>query len=873
MSIDADRWSRLEEVFAAAAPLTGRRQARFLAHSCGGDGELRRRVEELLHADRSAEGFVEAALCAGASAVLSDDGGVPAGHRIGAYRVIRELGRGGMSSVYLAHRADHELRYQVAIKIVRRGMDTEDILRRFHSERQILASLDHPNIARFLGGGSTDDGRPYFVMEHIEASSILDYCDAARLATRQRVELFRQVCSAVHHAHRNLVVHRDLKPSNVLVTAEGMPKLLDFGIAKLLTPDLAAGAGDPTSTGLRLMTPGYASPEQIRGGPITTATDVYSLGVLLYELLTGHRPYRLGSREPAEKPSLAISRRGANVSGEASFRDRPTPEGLSRVRAASPEQLRRRLRGDLDNIVLMALRKEPERRYHSAWQLAEDLERHLSGHPVVARHDTLAYRLSKFVRRHRLGTVVGSAVATLAVAFTLALSIQSSRISSERDRATQVSAMLVDLFELVGPGEARGATITARELLDRGARKVMELDARAETAVLVETLARLYEELSLFSSAVPLYRRALDIQRQVAGEGAPEVATSLNDLGRALAQQGEYAEAEPLFRQALELRRGLYGEAHPSVGSSLNNLALVIHDLGDYRRAEPLYRQALALDRKLLGAEHPGTAVTLSNLALLLHDEGNYGEAEKLYREVLQIRRRRLAADDPRIALSLDTLGRTVHARGAHQEAEPLLRRALALRQEVLGEHSATAYSLESLGNLLRDRGRLGEAAPLLHRALQLRRSLLGEPHPDIAANLESLARLAAAQGDKAKAEELFRRAEQMYGEVLPDGHPLLARSILGLAELLAEHAECQRAEPLLRRALELRRRVLPPQNWQIAEVQSALAGCLVARGNGGEAASMVEASYQVLRADLGADHPRTRRASARREALLPTPR
>jgi serine/threonine protein kinase/tetratricopeptide (TPR) repeat protein len=410
-----ERWQQIKAVLAAALEQTPAERAAFLDQACDGDGVLRAEVESLIAYQQPGDSAgLSSATCSNGEARPFDSLAEEMGRRIGPYQIIRELGRGGMGAVYLAARADEEYRQMVAIKLVRPGLDTDFILRRFRNERQILAALDHPNIARLLDGGTTEDGLPYLVMEYVAGIPIAEYCDQHALDIKERLKLFQQVCAAVHYAHQRQVIHRDIKPSNILVTAEGGLKLLDFGIAKLLTPELAAQTLDPTLTALRLMTPAYASPEQIKGEPITAATDVYSLGVLLYELLTGHKPYRVKSQAAHEiaqavieeepiKPSTAIILTEQTQTSDGSSAMTLTPELVSKLREGSPDRLRRRLRGDLDNIILTALRKDPQRRYASVEQFSDDIRRHLEGLPIIARKDTLAYRTTKFMRRNKVG--------------------------------------------------------------------------------------------------------------------------------------------------------------------------------------------------------------------------------------------------------------------------------------------------------------------------------------------------------------------------------------------------------------------------------------------------------------------------------------
>jgi eukaryotic-like serine/threonine-protein kinase len=482
-----ERWEEIKRLFEAASELPAEERSGYLDAACAADAALRAEVKNLLLADAEAGSFIEAPAYEAATKPMG--AGEPAGRdgapqRIGAYRLLSELGRGGMGAVYLAERADDEYRRRVAIKLIRRGMDSDEILRRFRHERQILASLDHPHIARLLDGGTSADGLPYFVMEHIEGEPLTDYCDRRRLSVTARLQLFRDVCAAVHYAHQSLVVHRDLKPSNILVTNDGAVKLLDFGIAKLLfASELTPLSLRQTAPGVRLMTPEYASPEQVRGETVTTASDIYALGVILYELLTGRRPYRLTRRslheverivceQEPERPSTAISRVEAEVDGAGELHALATPESVSLTREGSPERLRRRLRGDLDNIVLRALSKEPARRYGSAEQFSEDLRRHLTGLPVIARPDTFGYRSGKFIRRHKAGVAAAAAAALMLAGFGANQTAQSARLARERDRA--VAAERVAAEQRREAERSRDAERAQREMAEANLRRAGE---------------------------------------------------------------------------------------------------------------------------------------------------------------------------------------------------------------------------------------------------------------------------------------------------------------------------------------------------------------------------------------------------------------
>jgi serine/threonine-protein kinase len=872
--MEGERWYRLESAFHAGATRPAGERTAALDQYCGDDPELRAEVEALFAADERADTFIENAVEAGAEALT---GAVDPGRRIGPYRLIRLLGRGGMCSVYLAARVDAEFRKRVAIKVVRRGMDTHDILRRFRTERQILAGLDHPNIARLFDGGTTEDGLPFFVLEAIDGLPIDAYCDQHRLSVTQRLHLFREVCSAVHDAHRNLVVHRDLKPSNLLVTSEGVPKLLDFGIAKLLKPELTEGTLASTGHLSRLMTPHYASPEQVTGGPITTASDTYSLGVLLYELLTGQRPYRVAEDEEQirhliclqepEKPSAIVGRERSTHAPSALDR-----QELAKARGVTPKQLQRILRGDLDKIILMALRQEPSRRYGSVQQLAEDIERYQAGMPVIARRVTMGYRSAKFIRRHRLGAFAVATIAGLIIALLVTLVVQSAKVRRERDRVRQSAALVSHLFEIADPGEVRGSTITARELLDRGVEGIGELDDTLDTGRVLDTLARLYEKLGLHSRAVPLRRRALRIYRQSFHAVSEPLAVAASDLARSLALNGDFAVSEPLFREALEIYRRLYSGSHPRILDGINNLGLIEHDLGDYARAEMLYDESLALQRESGETD----SFLLGNRALLHDDLGEYRAAEALYRRMLHDIEERRGRDHEESAYALDYLGMTIHARGRFDEGEALVREALAIRLRKLDDgHLDTARSRTHLGRLLTERGRLEAAETLLRRGLERRLARFGERHTDVAASLEALAAWHAARGDHDQAEGLYHRALEIYRRELPAQHPIAASTMIALGRLLSSHGGCAEAEPLLREALAIRRRRLPEGSPQIAAARAQLKRCVPARREPGKpkarspAAPDVEArrsrgAYRKVRARSKG----TRSVAPRRPAL-----
>ncbi len=756
--VTPDRWQQIKAVLEDALERQGAERAAFLDLACQGDDELRQEVESLLASEEEIGDFIETPVF---RIRLEDEEPVAAGQRIGAYRILREIGRGGMGSVYLAERADEEFEHRVALKLVRRGMDTDEILSRFRSERQILAHLDHPNIAKLFDGGSTEDGRPFFVMEYVEGRPIDESCNERKLTTRERLELFRSVCSAVHFAHQNLIVHRDLKPGNILVTAGGVPKLLDFGIAKLVDPNQEGLA--LTQVDVRPMTPEYASPEQVRGETITTASDIYSLGVLLYVLLTGRSPYRPATREPQDLARAICETeplRPSSVMGKAGDGER--------------RALRRHLAGDLDNIVLMAMQKDPNRRYASVDQLSNDISRHLEGLPVIARKDTVRYRAGKFVARHKLGVSVAALFLLLIVGFSASVTalwrqaVHERQIAVlERERAEKISGFLEKVFTSSNPGEARGETITARELLDAGVQRIGEdlaeqPELRAEQTA---TMGRVYRNLGLYEPARNLLEESLRIYRRILAKGDPRIAYNLHNLANVYRELDKDAAAEPLIREALEIQRrsgntqnldyakglanlGAYltkreefdkAEALlkeslaikrtlPEVGQddiafSLNNLGLLAQTRGDYETAERHLQEALAIRRKLAeGRPDPQVITTLNNLASLWEDQEKLAAAEDLYRESLEMRLQ-LYKDGPnaRVARGYNALGHIRQAREDDSGAETLYRKALEIADQTLSaDHSDRAIYLRNLGSALLTQGKLAEAESKIREALTI---------------------------------------------------------------------------------------------------------------------------------------------------------
>lgn len=776
--MSADAWGAVRHIFRLVLDAEPGERPEILERECGTDEALRHEVEALLEAHRAADGFLEPIF---GDPPQTDDAPL-IGRSLGPYHILDRLGHGGMGTVYLAERDDSEFRKQVALKVLRPGLAEAGVVARFRTERQILASLEHPNIARLLDGGTTADGLPYLVMEAVEGEPIDRYCDRLRLDSKARIELFLEVCSAVAAAHRNLVVHRDIKPSNILVDTRGRPKLLDFGIAKLLEN---GGPSAPTQSGLHPMTPEFASPEQWTGTAITTATDIYSLGVLLYALLSGYSPHRFPTRSPVDiarmvleddplPPSLRLER--GSVENE-----KPGPEEIAQRRGSSPGRLRRRLRGDLDNIVLKALRKEPERRYGSVEQLADDLRRHLAGLPVRARPDTWVYRGGKFLRRHRLAVAAVASLVMASLVFGGVMGWQRSELRRERDRAeterhrSQVAlGFLTDLFEVADPFKTPDEPLTVEALLAEGARR-LEGDFADDPEIhtsLELTLGILYRQLGELERAEPLLEGAYAHRDRLA-PGDPRRVESALELARLLRARGDYDRAGPILDDATVLERRERGETTPLTAEILAEQAAIRGTRSGYDAAENLYRRALDIARQVHGEPHPAVAEHLLGLALAREAQGDLDGAEALYRESLDQRLTLFGPHHPKVAESCNRLASIHWKRGELDKALELLNKALAISRASFGDHHPhTAESLKALGVVLAAAGRSQEAEASLRQALDIYRQALGPRHIQVGRVLQRLGEIHLDRGELDRAEELLRQALVICRETVGEDHP-----------------------------------------------------------------------------------------------------
>ncbi len=847
-----ERWERISTLLDRLLDEPPASREALLASACGDDERLASQVRELLAAaDRS--GILEKPAGAALQTLLSglageEDGpetsggpGREAGRRIGVWRLEREIGRGGMGVVYLAARVDAQFEQQVAVKLLRRGLDSDEILERFLQERRILARLQDPRIAGLLDGGVTEDGRPWFAMEFVEGETITAWCAQRGAGVEQRLRLFRQVCAAVQYAHRNLVIHRDLKPSNILVTRDGQVKLLDFGIAKLLADE--PGVDRPrTRADLRVMTPEYAAPEQVRGETATTATDVYALGVVLYELLSGARPYRADPTDPASLERAVLESRITRPS-----------------RVAKPARLQRRLRGDLDAIVMTALRREPERRYATAEALSQDLARHLAGMPVEARGEGMGYRVGTFVRRHRLGVAAATLVFLALLAGLAGTAWQARRAAREARRAQEVKDFLVDIFRLADPTQTRGEKLTARELLDHGARRVeSELSGQPELqAEMMSLLADVYRQIGLYDQALPLAQGALETRRTLHGPTDPGVASSLRQEGAILFDKGSYEEAEPPLRDALAMHRQTLGPQDPEVAEDLDTLAILLRARGKLDEAESLARESLAIRRSTLGDADPAVTDSLNNLAVMLREKGDYAHAEELYREVLDKRRPVLGDFHPGVLLAINNLAALVAQQGRTTEAIDLNREALGLCIRLYGDdHPATARSRNNLATVLLKEARYQEAEDLFRQVLGFWTKTEAADHPNAVVTRNNLGAVLEAKGDLKEAEAMFRELEAFFRKQLGPEHPYTAVALGHLANVLRLEGRYDEAQKGFDEALTIRRKVLGEEHPDVATTLYQQGMLALDRGRPSDAEHLHDAALAMRRKLLPADHP-----------------
>lgn len=928
-----NRWQQIDTLFKEVLERPLDERETYLQNSCGSDTGLMDQVDKLLQIHEEAEKILGDSVSTFASPLvpgLLDEIAAKSephellGSKVGSYEIIEKIGRGGMGTVYMAKKSDATYEKKVALKLVRRGLDTEDILLRFRNEGQILASLEHPNIARLYDGGIHEDGRPFFVMEYVEGEPIDAYCDRYQLSLKERLKLFKTVCKAVHFAHQNLVVHRDIKPANVLITENGTVKLVDFGIAKLLEPGRMNLKSHHTQTGIKLMTPEFASPEQIQGRPITTAVDVYALGVLLYLLLTGRRPFSLGTASLLEIERMVCETSPLRPSEAVLGKPFPSPhchhENIFDVEAAAGNRskdigsLKKELSGDLDRIVLEALRKEPKRRYPSALAFSEDLGNYLAGRPVQARAPTFRYRARKFIQRNRW-SVLAATIAVFSVLTGLAVALWQANIArmerdiaqSEAAKAQAAQDYLVELFEAADPAENQGNPLTVQEIVQRGIDRLEDnLGAEPEVHIeMLKVLGRVEQALGDFDLSAELLEEALTKTRELRGNGHPDVAVISGMLGEVLRWDGEYERAESLLREALEIRRRFMAGDNADVAVNMDRLARTLEMKGDLEEAEFLYNEALAMRERLFGENSDAVSANLNNLGWLLYQMGKRDEAELALRKSLEIKTRILESPNPAISSNLSNLAVVLRSKGDYREAGEFAQQALEQEIDLYGEdhprvttalsnrslilldlarykeaaeqyrkilennrrqlspeHLYVGFALSSLSSAIIEEGRSEEALLLLDEALEIYQKSVGDEHRYYAMGLAIKGEAMLYQNPE-QATAIFERSRVILTETVGRDHPNLGRTLTGLGRAQFAIGEYEAAETAFREALAIQREALSPHHPNIIWTLTNLGRLLTQQGQTDEAEQLLREATVSAEA-LPPDH--WRRIDARVE-------
>jgi eukaryotic-like serine/threonine-protein kinase len=833
--MNVERWERVKDLLHRAMQLIPEQRARFLDEACSSDAALRVEVASLLLAEEDVRSsFLQSPPTAdgvGADADRSDAAGTLEAGQIFAQRfqLVRKLGEGGMGQVWLAEQTS-PVRRQVALKLIKAGMYDEEVVQRFQSERQSLAIMDHPAIAKVFDAGTTPQGQPYFVMEYVPGLPITEYCDRKKLKIKDRLELFIQACEGVQHAHQKAIIHRDLKPANILVLevdGKPVPRIIDFGLAKT-TALPAEGETLFTQLGHFVGTPGYMSPEQVDPNvqDIDTRTDVYSLGVVLYVLLTGLQPFETKQKQKQALDELLrrVREEEPPTPSTKVNTDRDTAAATAEARGTEPKQLVSLLRGDLDWITMKALEKDRTRRYGAPSELAADIRRYLNHEPVVARPASIGYRLQKYVRRHRVVVSVAAGLVLLLAGFVGVQAVQLRRITRERDRAnrerdraTRITDFMTRMFKVSNPSEARGNSVTAREILDKASK---------------------------------------DLETGLAKD--PEVqAQMMWVMSRTYASLGLYARAQELAKRALDARLSLLGPDDPKTLESTSWMATLLIYEGHYPEAEKLERQALASERRILGADDPLTLETMDHLAVVLSDQGHYDEAEMLEREVIKVGTRRLGPENEQILRAMANLGADLWADARYADAEQVYRQALEVDRRLFGPDAPrTLLVMGNLGLVLKDEGRLAEAEQEFRDTLAIDRRVLGPEHPTTARDMDHLANLLAARGRLADAEQLTREELAIRLRTLGPEHPDTLVSQINLSDELLKEGHTHEAEKLQRETLATQIRILGPQNLDTLEMQTYLIRTLNKEGRYAEAEKLARETFEAQLRRQGPQYP-----------------
>lgn len=849
-------WDKIETIIDEALKLPASRRETYIEQECGDNPVLKSEVTLMLESIFQSEGWLENPGDYKEIFVedISNDLDQLTSQReligveVGSYSVKEKLGEGGMGAVYLAERSDGAFEHRVALKVIRRGSATQSNIQRFEQERNILASLSHPGIARLFDGGITEDGFPYLIMEYIDGRPIDEYCKEERLSLNERIDLFKNVLKAVRHAHENLIVHRDLKPANILVTKKRQVKILDFGISKILEPNPSAPL---TQNRARLLTPRYAAPEQVRQQPVTTSTDLYALGVIFYRLLAEVHPFDFSNISQYETEQKILNEE---------------PEApSSKVQSSSPV-LAHKLRGDLDAIALKAIRKETNQRYRVANEFLDDLQRYQQNLPVSACRDSAKYRSRKFLKRHKSAIGIAAGIVIMIISFatfyTWQITQERNQARIEAEKAKEISSFLTEIFQTRNPMYEPGGTPSAVTLLEGGENRIQELEQQpAVQAQLLNVIGRAYQSLGQFQKAESLLVKSLEIRKEIYPPTHPELGTGFSSLASLFGKTGNFSKAGSLHSKALNIRRASLGNSHLLTAESLNNLGVVNTNVGKYETADSTFQEALTIYRRTTGNNEEKIARVLSNRGSIYRELGNYGKAETLFREALEIWKDTHGDIHPSTAEGYNDLALVHNHMGNIKTADSLYQKALAIKKELYpASHPSISHTLDNIGVMYGKEGDLEKAENYLLKALEMRRKILADDAPKLAASFNNVGRLYKEMGNYKQAEHYLNKALEIDKKIYGPDHPYVGGDLKNLGHVFKSLDDLETSKNYFNRALTIFQEVLPPSHRYITETQFSLGDILIKLHKPADARAVLESLLNTQQENLPEGHVETAR-------------
>lgn len=857
--MDKDNWKKIKQLFTQALELESNQREQFLQDNTQGEENIYQQVKQMLIMDSEQSSSITQSVTNNIQSLISEQFSIQPGDRLGSYEIESIIGEGGMGAVFQAHRIDEEFTQKVAIKVIHSGSLNTDTLQRFQNERQILADLNHPNIARLLDGGTTENGLPFLVMEYVEGLPIVEYCQSQRFNMNHRIKLFLQVCEAVKYAHQRLIVHRDIKPANILVTSEGQVKLLDFGIAKILQPENFTHAISETRSEIRMLTPENASPEQVLGQVVTTRSDVYSLGNLLYQLLTEQKLFdfdkanrlameRLICEQDPVKPSACINSQFSLLQ-----QNRSTEKPIAKTSLAN---LRKSLLGDLDTIILTALQKEPDRRYQSVEKLSDDIQRYLKNYPIYARPDSLLYRTNKFIRRNRLlvsiSGLFGISVFVFMIVILLqskALEQQTQRAISEADTSARIADFMIDIFDSSDPNINAGESLSAKQLLQNGKERIDQLNENPVLqASMLQAIGRVYQKLGDYEQALEMIKRSVSTIENTDNFSTRQLAENYAIRADLQFELGEYTLSESLYRKSLELNQSLAEPDEDEITSNQLGLVAVLSELQKDEEALPIQQQILEKQLQRFGPNSREVGEAYTFLGNVLRRLGRHQQAENALLKALSNKRVSYGTMHLETAHTLNQLARTQTFLKKYEEAFEFAQEGLEIRQNIhKTDHPEIAASLGNMSHIMTAAKRYEKAVEYRQASLKVLVNLFGNEHPYIAGTYGSLGSLLRQKGDYAAAQEAFIRSIALFRKIFKEPSIKLASPLGGLGKVYLDQSQPEQALPHLKESYDIRVNNLNPENWRIAASLSLLAEANMAMQNHSVAESQLLEALRIF--------------------------